>query len=360
LATIHDVARAAEVSIATVSRALNGSDRVSAETRRRVGAAAAALDYWPNGAARSLSTRRTHALGVLLPDLYGEFFSEVIRGLDHAAREQHLHTLISSSHAEADTVLSAARSMQGRIDGLVIMAPDARSAGAIERIRQTFSVVLVNPRFAGERCSAVSIANFDGARAATEHLLGLGHRRIATIAGPAGNVDAEERLRGHRAALRRAGIAREPSLEIRGDFTEASGFERAETILERRPLPTAVFAANDSMAVGLVSALGARGVRVPRDMAVVGFDDIAIARYLNPPLTTVHVDAYELGARAVRLLISSLADAPAPTTHEVLPAPLVIRESCGAGLARPADRTRRRSDDVRNRLHPLPEGGPTS
>lgn len=359
MATIHDVARVADVSIATVSRVLNGSGHVSAATRQRVGAAAAALNYWPNGAARSLSTRRTHALGLLLPDLYGEFFSEVIRGLDHAAREQSLHTLISSSHADADTLLSAARSMLGRIDGLVIMAPDAKTAEAIDRIRQMFSVVLVNPRFDAERCSAVSIANFDGARDATAHLCGLGHRRIATIAGPEGNVDAEGRLRGYRAALRQAGVERSPELEFRGDFTEASGYGSAEEILRRDPLPSAVFAANDAMAVGLVSALGVRGVRVPREMAVVGFDDIAIARYLNPPLTTVHVDAYELGARAVRLLISSLGDTPAPTTHEVLPARLVIRDSCGSRLARRADRARRRTGDA-SHAHHRSRGGPSS
>ncbi|MGH2570858.1 MAG: LacI family DNA-binding transcriptional regulator [bacterium] len=362
MTTIHDVARAADVSIATVSRALNGSDHVSAATRQRVGAAAAALNYWPNGAARSLSTRRTHALGVLLPDLYGEFFSEVIRGVDHAAREEKLHTLVSSSHADADadTVLSAARSMRGRIDGLVIMAPDARSAEAIERIRQMMFVVLVNPRFEVDRCSSVSIANFDGARAVTEHLLSLGHRRVATIAGPQGNVDADERLRGYREALFRAGIEPSSRLDLRGDFTEASGYECADTVLRRRPLPTAVFAANDSMAVGLVSALGMRGIRVPGDMAVVGFDDIAIARYLNPPLTTVHVDAYELGARAVRLLISSIAfSAPASTTHEVLPAPLVIRESCGSGLSR-ARQTRPRAGHARAPSHSHPEGGPPS
>lgn len=335
MATIRDVARAANVSIATVSRVLNGSARVSEKTKRRVGAAADELNYWPNGAARSLSTRRTHALGVLLPDLYGEFFSEVIRGLDRAARERGFQTLISSSHADTDTVLTAARSMQGRIDGLVVMTADAGLADAIGRIRKTFPVVLLNPHGEANGCSSVSVANFDGAFAATTHLLGLGHRRIATLAGPAGNADADERLRGHREALTRAGVKPSPALEFRGQFTEASGYEIAAEIVAPRARASAVFAANDSMAVGLVSALAARGLHVPGDMAVVGFDDIAIARYLNPPLTTVHVDAYELGARAVRLLIDSVtADAPDAPTRVVLPAPLVVRESCGARRAR--------------------------
>jgi LacI family transcriptional regulator len=361
LATIRDVARAAEVSIATVSRALNGSARVSEATRQRVGAAADALDYWPNGAARSLSTRRTHTLGVLLPDLHGEFFSEVIRGLDHAAREQSFQTLISSSHADTDTVLSAARSMQGRIDGLVIMSPDAGSAQGIDRIKQTFPVVLLNPRFDVTGCSAVSIANFDGAYAATGHLLALGHRHIATLAGPAGNADAAERLRGYRDALRNAEVEPSSALEFRGDFTEASGYEIVEEIVRQGSLPSAVFAANDSMAVGLVSALALRRIQIPRDLAVVGFDDIAIARYLSPPLTTVHVDAYELGARAVRLLISSLrSDGPPESTHEVLPAPLVVRDSCGSRLTARGSASRRDSRPVRKRTRPHPNqaGGP--
>ena len=177
----------------------------------------------------------------------------------------------------------------------------------------------------------MSIANFDGARAITQHLLGHGHRCIAMIRGPVGNVDSDERLRGYHDALRGAGIQPSPLLELAGDFTESSGYRVAAELLKRKPRPTAVFAANDSMAVGLLSALGSLGVSVPGDLGVVGFDDIAIARYMNPPLTTVRVDAFGLGQHAVRMMLYRVrTPEPVPVRHEVLPAPVVVRRSCGS------------------------------
>jgi LacI family transcriptional regulator len=342
--TIRDVARAAGVSIATVSRVFNGSSRVSEETRKAVRSAASKLDYWPNSAARSLTTSRSQVLGVLLPDLFGEFFSEVIRGIDHAARREKLQILVSSSHTDTDALLAAARSMRGRIDGLIAMAPDKGSAKAIHQITRKFPVVLLNPRFATNGCPAISIANFEGARAMVNHLTRLGHRDLAMITGPPGNVDAEERLRGFRTGLADAGVTPRAGLEIAGDFTESSGYRAAIKILRRRPRPSAVFAANDYMAIGLLSALRDAGVDVPGDMAVTGFDDIAIAQYLNPPLTTVHVDAYELGEQAMRLWVESTrTPTPAPPSREVIPATLVVRNSCGSTQPRAAEaRARRR------------------
>jgi LacI family transcriptional regulator len=331
LATINDVAKAAGVSIATVSRVLNGSPRVSDEARDRVWAAAAQLDYWPNAAARSLTTRRSHALGVLLPDLYGEFFSEVIRGIDQAAREAKLQVLISSSHADTETVLSAARAMRGRIDGLIVMAPDQGSIEPIHQIARRFPVLLLNPRTRIEGCSTVSISNFESARLLVEHLLGLGHKRIAIIHGPKENVDAEERSRGYHVALERAGLPVPTEFELRGDFTEASGLGCEKTLLRLSPRPTAVFATNDAMAIGLLSALVRDHVRVPEDIAIVGFDDIGISRFTSPPLTTIHVDAYELGKRSVHLLLQAIsAESGWTRQDEVLAAPLVVRRSCGS------------------------------
>lgn len=336
MATIRDVAREAGVSIATVSRILNGSPRVSEETRRRVQAAATALDYWPNAAARSLTTNRTQTLGVLLPDLYGEFFSEIIRGIDQAAHREGSRILISVSHADTNTLLTTARTMMGRTDGLILMAPDEPSAAAIERIRRRFSVVLLNPRFRVEDCSSVSIANRKAAFMAVNHLLRIGHEQIAIITGPRGNVDAEERLLGYRDAMTQAGREPDPALEFQGDFTESSGFQAAAEMLRSSSLPQAVFAANDYMALGFMSALEQAGIRIPDDVALAGFDDIEISRYLSPPLTTVHVDAHQLGARAVRLLISSMRTGGSSVpSHEVLPATLVVRSSChGAGNRR--------------------------
>jgi LacI family transcriptional regulator len=301
------------------------------------------LHFWPNGVARSLITNRTHAIGVLLPDLHGEFFSEVIRGVDLAARREGLHVLVSSSHSDTKELITALRAMRGRIDGLVIMAPEPESIPAIRASAWGCPVVLLGPGGETHDFDTVSLANFDGAYALVRHLQRLGHRRIATLSGPPGNRDAQQRLEGYRAAMREAGVAHTRSLEVRGDFTEASGYQAVAALLAISPRPSAVFVANDVMAVGALGALREAGVRVPADLAVAGFDDIALARHLTPPLTTVHVDAYQLGERALQRLLRRDPGEPAPSrSHEVLPTWLVVRASCGA-----TPPERRRSTDTR-------------
>ncbi|MFH1842189.1 MAG: LacI family DNA-binding transcriptional regulator [bacterium] len=331
MATIRDVARAAGVSIATVSRVYNNNALVNTDTANRVLQEAARLDYWPNGAAQSLTTHCTRTFGVLLPDLYGEFYSDVICGIDQLSRLNDYQILLSSSHSNSEDVLAASRAMLGRIDGLIMMAPDEASIDIVERVRRRVPVVLLNPRIHVEHCHSVGIENFDGARAAVEHLLSLGHRDIAFIAGPEGNVDAEERLRGFRQALTAAGLDVDRAQVAAGDFREIAGFEAGTRILAHRPRPTAVFAANDSMAIGLLAALRRAGCRVPEDMAVVGFDDVAIAGYLNPALTTVHVDACGLGGHAVEMMLSAMeAGRHVAPVRQMMPAVLKIRQSCGA------------------------------
>src|SRR5678815_5182206 len=287
MATIRDVAREAGVSIATISRLFNGSARVSDDTSRRVREVAERMGYWPNGAARSLITKRTHALGVLLPDLYGDFFSEVIRGIDLTARREGFHLVVSSSHADAGELLAALQTMRGRIDGLIAMAPDLESPVAFEQSARQFPIVLINPGFDSDACASVATDNLSGAREVVRHLAKLGHREIAFIAGPETNRDAAQRLQGYRSALR-----------------------------------------------GL-------GLRVPEDVAVAGFDDIAIASYISPRLTTVRVEASRLGERAAQLLMEAVrrrSESPI-AAHEVLPTSLVVRESSDASVlegSRPA------------------------
>lgn len=337
MATIRDVARVAGVSIATVSRVFNDNSLVNEETATRVMAAATSVDYWPNGAAKSLTTRRTNTIGVLLPDLFGEFYSEVIRGIDHLSRRHEYQLLLSSSHSSSEAVLAACRAMLGRVDGLIVMAQVEALVDTVERISRRIPVVLLNPRDEMGQHGAVAVDNLAGATAAVEHLLALGHREIAMIAGPEGNADAERRLQGFRQALAAAGLAADRALVVPGDFRESGGFTAGQAILARLPRPTAVFAANDSMAIGLLAALRSAGCQVPRDLAVVGFDDIAIAAYLNPPLTTVSVDASCLGQQAVQMMLTALASGAAVRpVREVVPATLVIRQSCGA---RPAPQT---------------------
>ena len=328
MATIRDVAQKAGVSVATVSRVLNGSEAVADKTRARVERVVAKLEYWPHGAAQSLNTSRTHTLGVLLPDLHGQFFSEVIRGVDQGAREQGFQILVSSSHADVETLMTGARAMAGRVDGLIVMAPDEATTAGMTRVARRFPVILLNPHHPVEGCGTISVANFEGAVDIVFHLIQNGHRSIGIIKGPQGNMDAEERLRGYRHALRKSGVRPHAEFEFAGDFSEASGFLAGLEIAKLSVRPTAVFATNDGMATGLLSALRQHGVEIPDNIAVVGFDDIPIAQFLSPGLTTVHVDAFALGKQAVQMLLGTLQAAqPAAPRHEILPVKLILRQS---------------------------------
>lgn len=319
------------MSVATVSRVFNDSGPVSPDARRRIRDAARELRYTPNSAARSLSVKRNHTLGALLPDLYGEFFSEVIRGMDETAQRHHHHLLISSSHNDRAQIAAALRVMRGRVDGLLLMSPGVDAETLTAELPDDLPVVLLNCPVREPRYSTLAIDNHGGAAAMVQHLLAAGHRDIAFIRGAARNHDARERLRGYRAAIRAAGLPRRASRELPGDFTEQSGHAAALMALRLDPRPTALFAANDAMAVGALSALRECGVRVPDDIAVVGFDDIPVARYLTPPLTTVHLGISTLGARAATILLRLLSgEGPPPPIHEVLPTSLVVRASCGS------------------------------
>jgi LacI family transcriptional regulator len=324
--TIHDVAARAGVSAATVSRVLNGKELVRAETSRHVLAAAKSLRYVPNVAARSLSIRRSQTIGIVLPDVHGEFFSEVIRGIDVAARREGYHILVSGSHSDAGEMLEVLETMHGRVDGLIVMAPDVPLASLREPLAPDLPLVLLNSADGG--LDAITIDNYGGARTMMRHLGELGHSRVAFIKGPPHNGDARERLRGFRHAMRARGAAAARALEFPGDFTERSGYEAAMLIAAQKPRPTAIFAANDSMAIGALSALADLGVDVPRSMSLAGFDDIPIARYVAPPLTTIRVDIAELGRRAFALLLGALGNpSQKEWRRECVATSLVIRKS---------------------------------
>ncbi|HYN81262.1 MAG TPA: LacI family DNA-binding transcriptional regulator [Gemmatimonadaceae bacterium] len=330
MVTIRDVAREANVSVATVSRVFNGGGPVREETRQRIHDIATALRYVPHGGARSLITSKTSTIGVLLPDLYGEFFSEVIRGIDLAARRSGYHLILSSSHSDRGQFEGAMRAMRGRVDGVIIMSPDIDAQALMANLPDSQPVVLLNCALRGAAFDCVNIDNTRGARAIVRHLVSHGHKRIALIAGAPRNVDGHERHLGYRAALRDALIDRNSRWETPGNFTEDSGFEAMRTLLKLRARPTAVFAANDSMAIGALSALRDAGVHVPDEVAVAGFDDIPIARHVNPPLTSVHVPIAELGERATEKLIGALGNKSRYVRrNDVLGTTLVIRSSCG-------------------------------
>jgi LacI family transcriptional regulator len=326
-ATIKDVAERAGVSVATVSRVLNRLDVVSEETRQRVSDAAAKLGYIPHGGARSLSMRRTQCVGAVLPDLHGEFFSELIRGIDRVAREHGQHLLLTASHDDADELADALRSMQGRADGVLLMSPHLDSEVLRLNLPASIPVVLMNTPRQGTGYSAYTVDNHGGASAMVTHLWEQGHRRIAMIAGPDGNFDADERLRGFRETLARLAPRAQP-LVLQGDFTEESGHRAAREIAAMRERPDAVFAANDTMAIGCLFGLAEAGLAVPKDIALAGFDDIPLARYVSPQLTTVRVRIAELGeaafARLMRAIEQSGQDKP---SRQTLRTELVVRKS---------------------------------
>ncbi|WP_279389039.1 LacI family DNA-binding transcriptional regulator [Luteibacter rhizovicinus] len=330
--TIKDVAKMANVSVASVSRALNGHGGVTPETQKRIREVAARLRYVPHSAARSLITRRTQTIGALLPDLHGAFFSELIRGIDIAARARGLYLLVSSSHGDAAEAAVALRAMQGRVDGLLVMSPHADQVFLDDNLPVLLPTVLMNSHVTSDRHAVLDVDDYGGARTMVEHLLASGRQRIAFIAGPEVNHDVQERARGYRDALEVAGKA-DTACILPGDFTEESGYRAGKQVLEMSPRPDAIFAANDMMAIGCLSALEEAGVFVPEDIGVAGFDDIPMARYVSPPLTTVRVRIAELGAAALERLVGIIEapdDAP-PLPRETVSTELVIRASCGGG-----------------------------
>ncbi len=371
VASIKDVARKAGVSIASVSRVMNDRENVGKETRERVMAAVRSLRYVPHSGARSLITRRTNAIGVLLPDLFGEFFSEFIRGIDAGARRRGLQLLLSSVHGEGPEVAAAIRTMRGRVDGLLVMSPHVETALLDRNIPSALPLVLVNSPLVDAPHPTLTIDSYRGARAMVRHLVGCGHTRIAHVAGPGRNFDADERQRGYRDEMALSVPDSEP-LVVEGDFSERSGHRAGQLLAARRPVhsastspaedtpsvgpsgrpplaadrPDAVFAANDMMAVGCMAAFREAGLRVPDDIALAGFDDIPLAALVSPALTTARVHIAELGRRALEQLLLGIEN-PQRTRRaaQAFVPELVIRESCGAAnlperrLRRPPPRT---------------------
>lgn len=334
-ATIRDVALHAQISVASVSRALNGHKSMRPETRARIVAVANALGYVPHAGARSLSMARTNAIGVVLPNLHGEFFSELVRGMDQESTRLGLQLLISNMHADPVQAAQALRAMHGRVDGLLIMCPHMIGAAWTGALPGGLPAVLLNASEPALARPALKIDNHAGAAAIARHLLDIGRRRFVHVAGPDSNVDARERREGFEQVVRET----MPDAKIRilrGDFNEESGEAAAAEILARGWSVDAVFAANDMMAVGCLQALRAAGRRVPEDIAVAGFDDVPLARYLG--LTTARVRIAEIGARAVVRLTEIMRgeDGGAERVERSMPELIVRGSTFVSALARPS------------------------
>lgn len=331
-ATIRDVADRAGVSVASVSRVLTGAGAVTDATRAKVREAVQALSYVPHSGARSLSTSRTDTVGVILPNLFGEFFSELIRGMDVAARANGLHLIVSSSHDDAADAAAAIRSMRGRVDGLIVLSPHLDSANLAANLAGSLPVLLMNGGGEDTGRPSMSVDNVGGAVAAVQHLAGQGRTRIVHIGGPMGNLEARERRQGYEQAMAAAGL---PTSVTPGDFTQASGHAAVTSLLASKTEVDAIFAGNDAMAVGALTALREAGLRCPQDVAVVGFDDVPIAALVQPGLTTLHIDIAQMGRRAMERLVGLIAAGgeASDAACETIRPRLIVRQSCGAAAS---------------------------
>lgn len=348
--TIVDVARRAGLSVATVSRVMHDSPRVSQAARQRVQEAVATLGYTPNALARGLAMRSTHAIGAVVSSIADPFWGEVLRGIEDFAQEEHYAVLIASSYDNAERERRAVDLFRHRrVDGIIVGASSGGPDALLGSLARRLPVVLINteqiePEDEGRPPDAngydawqegtaptYMVANDDthGAILVTEHLLALGHRRIAYI-GTTTKGSSLRRLRGYRLALERAGLPRDESLVVTigegANYGELGAFRLLAP--GPNPSPTALFCYDDMTALGALRAIHALNLRVPRDVSVAGFDDIPMAAYLDPPLTTVRLPMYEMGQQATRMLLDLLrGDEPPPVV--TTPGELVVRESTG-------------------------------
>jgi LacI family transcriptional regulator len=328
--TLHDVCKRAGVSTATVSRVINHSPLVTDVTRARVLEAMRSLGYSPSHAARTLARQRSELIGVVFPHIASGFFTEVLGGINEVAAEHNFHLMTAFSHGLSDEEQFVKRLLtERRVDGLILMNLLLSDEFVAEAARGGIPIVLIDRPVEGSDLFAVSMDNRAGAEAAMGHLLGHGYRRVAILTGPGDSFDAQHRFEGCRAALGRAGIPESQVLLWKGSFTEKSGRAAIEGWLAQgRALPEAIFATNDAMALGALGALRERGLRVPDDVALVGFDDTESARHLE--LTSVRVPMQEMGRAAAEAAIEQISSRQAQPSR-VLDTELVVRRSCGCG-----------------------------
>lgn len=333
--TIQDVAARAGVSAMTVSRVINKHARVAGETRRRVEQAIAELGYVPNALARGLLNGRTRTIALIVSDISNPFFTLIARGVEDVALRNGYAVILGNSDESVEKERQYIDVMlQNRLDGILLAPAGQDSRKALDVLKQQGTTfVLVDRAVEGVTADVVEGDNISGARLLTEHLLRLGHRRIALVNGPLDVSTARERLLGYQEALRSQHIVPDPALITTGAFTRAEGRASAQQLL-RLPLdqrPTAIFGCNNFLAIGVIEALREARVDVPRDMAVVSFDDIELASALYPFLTVVAQPARTFGTIAMQFLLDRLnSDEHLPPRKVVLPPELIVRISCGA------------------------------
>ncbi len=329
MSTIGDVAKRAGVSMMTVSRVINNSGYISQETRQRVEQAIAELGYVPNALARSLRFKQTKTLALVLTDITNPFFTTVARGVEDTASEQGFSVMFcNTDESQADEAEYLNVIVQKQVDG-VLLVPAASAPDSARFLRErNVPFVVLDRRIRGDEVDTVRGDSEQGAFDLTQHLLSLGHRRIGMLSGPSVVTTAADRVAGYRRALLEAGAPPDDSLILEGPYTLDSGYMLAEQILTHDLRPTALVAANNFIAIGALRALRAAGLRVPKDMSLVAFDDLPAPIVIDPFFTVVSQPAYEMGQRATALLLERLAgNGPAALQDIVLPTQLIVRES---------------------------------
>jgi LacI family transcriptional regulator len=335
MATIHDVAKRAGVASITVSRVINNSGYFSQGTRQRVEAAIAELGYVPNRLARSLRSKRTNILALVLTDITNPFFTTLARGVEDTASDAGFIVIFcNTDESETEEQKYLQVLLQQQVDG-ILLVPARSTSDSVELVQKHGTPVVVLDRRlpSSAKVDVVRCESVDGAYRLVQLLIGLGHRQIAVLSGPKIVSTAKDRVTGYRQAMVEAGIDNRLQLVYYGAFTQSSGYEMAQQVLNVNPRPTALFAANNLIAIGALKAVRDARLRVPEDIAMVSFDDLP-ANLLTSPFFTVAVQpAYEMGQKATQLLLARLAGkAPERCQEVILPTDLVVRQSSGQAL----------------------------
>ncbi|MBI5957547.1 MAG: LacI family DNA-binding transcriptional regulator [Chloroflexi bacterium] len=329
MVTIADVAKRAGVSKMTVSRVINGSGYISQETRERVEKAIQELDYVPNSLARSLRFKRTRTIGLILTDITNPFFTTLARGVEDAASEHGFSVIFCNTDESAEEESRYVNVLtQKQVDGLLLV-PTARTPESITFLEnRNLPFVLLDRRVPDFRVDVVRCDSEQGAHDLVYHLLSLGHQRIAALGGSMHITSSTDRIAGYRRALREAGLEHEAHRAVFSSFTIEGGFSAANKALTMQPPPTALFAANNFIAIGAFRALREAGLRVPQDISLVSFDDLPMSVGFDPFLTIIEQPAYEMGHRATQLLLERLSqDGPGEPQDIILPVNLIVRVS---------------------------------
>jgi DNA-binding LacI/PurR family transcriptional regulator len=330
MANIKQVAAQAGVSTTTVSHVINETRVVADATRERVFAAMESLNYAPSLVARSLKVKETNSIGMLVTTSSNPFFAEVVRGVERYCFEQGYNLMLGNTEGQTETALSYLKMMlRKRVDGLLIMC----SEGQQEVFNQldwldNLPVVVMDWGLDSDRVDLIADNSHLGGYLATRHLIGLGHRDIGCIMGPAGRAPATQRLAGFEQAMEEAQLAVRPAWLQAGEFDCASGFNAMQTLLAQPERPSALFVFNDMMAMGAISAIHQAGLRVPEDISLIGYDNVELAQYLSPPLTTINQPKEALGRLAVTRLLARIHGQQIENRLITLEPNLVIRQSC--------------------------------